>query len=481
MGLLTLVEEEFVEMPPAAVFDSFASAGGEAGWLFGARCDRVARGELVRFDLPVDGQGLGGLLQGVARIVQVRRPSRIVLEHESPWQGRLTISVRSCGPAGSLVRLAAEVPEEALRWLLRRRGALLGREAAEGEVPVGLLVSRSGPGSYFAGACENLARLAVEEVNAAGPPGGRPLRLVVADDGTSPTLGAAEAQRLVGDEGCRVVIAGVTCGTFEAIRPVVERSGALLVFSLANEGGHTHPRLFRLGERPAAQVAAAVPWLTRRLGGARWYLTGNAYCWPRAMHLHARPAVASAGGTVVGESLLPLGTRDFTPLLEDISRAGAEFVLSAFVGADEAEFERQFHDAGLRGTCATLAPALDEATREHIGERAGSGIWTVFGYFAQLPTAANRDFLDRYRARFGDLAPPVSSFSESVYEAVHLLAEAARRARGWDPAQVGQVLSKLSFDGARGPVTVRGFGHLEQPLYIARTAPDGFAVQERVV
>ena len=479
MGLLTLVEEEFVEAPPAAVFDGFACADGHAGWLFGARCDRVARGELVRFDVPLE-SGLGGLLHGVARIVSVRRPTRIVLEHESPWRGRLTLTVRAAGVGGSRIRLAAEVPEEALQWLLRRRGVLLEREAGDGEVPIGLLVSRSGPGSYFAGACENLARLAVEEVNIAGPPGGRTLRLVVADDGTSPTLGAAEAQRLVGDEGCQVVIAGVTCATFEAIRPVVERSGALLVFSLANEGGHTHPRLVRLGERPAAQLSAAVPWLTRRLGGARWYLTGNAYCWPRAMHGQARPAVAAAGGTVVGESLLPLGTRDFTPLLEDISRAGAEFVLSAFVGADEAEFERQFHDAGLRGTCATLAPALDEATREHIGARAGSGIWTVFGYFAQLATDANRDFLARYRARFGELAPPVSSFSESVYEAVHLLAEAARRARGWEPAEVGRRLATLSFDGARGRVAVRGYGHLEQPLYIARTAPDGFAVQEQV-
>jgi urea transport system substrate-binding protein len=478
VGLLTLVEEEWVAASPAAIFDSFASPGDGAGWLFGARCDDLVRGAVVRFDLPLS-SGCGGLLQGLGRIVDVRRPRRIVLEHESPWRGRLTITVTAVG-AQSRVRLVVEIPEEALQWLLRRRGVLLDPEATAGEVPIGLLVSRSGPGSYFAGACENLAQLAVEEINEAGPPGGRPLRLVVADDGTSPVLGAAEAQRLVDVEGCRVVVAGVTCGTFEAIQPVVERSGALLIFSLANEGGRTGPRLFRLGERPAAQLAAAVPWLTRHTGGTRWYLAGNAYCWPRAIHRQARPAVARAGGTVAGEVLLPLGTRDFSPLLEDIERFRAELVLSTFVGADEAEFERQFHDAGLRDRCATLAPALDEATREHIGDRAGTGIWTVFGYFAQLPSEANHLFLQRYRTRFSELAPPVSSFSESVYEAVHLAAEAAARAGSWDPTAVGHALGSLTFDGARGLVELRGPGHLEQPLYIARTAPEGFAVQDRV-
>ena len=79
--------------PAGAVFDSFAGADGQTGWLFGARCDRIARGKLVRFDLPL-GTRLGGLLQGVARIVAVRRPSRIVLEHESPWRGTIGSAAR---------------------------------------------------------------------------------------------------------------------------------------------------------------------------------------------------------------------------------------------------------------------------------------------------------------------------------------------------------------------------------------------------
>lgn len=49
------------------------------------------------------------------------------------------------------------------------------------------------------------------------------------------------------------------------------------------------------------------------------------------------------GGTGVGggEGFTPLGTRNFTPLIERILVSGADVVLSSFAGAYLAGFERQ--------------------------------------------------------------------------------------------------------------------------------------------
>jgi branched-chain amino acid transport system substrate-binding protein len=475
LGALVLANEELIKASPRTIFELFGDEAA-AGWFFGAVCDSLAEGSVVRFEFPVD-PGTGGLFQGTGRIVSVRAPHRIVIEHESPWRGRVTCTITSAGEY-SRVRLVAEVPEEAMRWLLRRRGVSLAPEAQPGEVPVGLLLSQSGPASIFVGASEQLARLAIEEINAEGPPGGRPLRLVVGDDSTSPAVGVGEARRLVEEEGCRVVITNITSATFEAVRPVIEKTGALLVFSIMNEGGPTGTRLFRLGERPSAQMAGVVPRLMAATGGRHWYLAGDDYCWPRAMHRCAHRIVHQAGGTVVGERFEPLGTRDFAPVLEAIERSGAELVLSTFVGADEVEFERQFHQAGLRERCRTFAPILDDATREHVGDRAAAGVWTVFGYFEGLPTEANRDLLGRYRARFGPHAPPPSGLSESVYETVHLVAGAARQARSWEPTDVGRILGASTFDGPRGRVRVDGPDHFEQHLYLAEAVPGGFAIRD---
>jgi branched-chain amino acid transport system substrate-binding protein len=274
------------------------------------------------------------------------------------------------------------------------------------------------------------------------------------------------------------VLTNVTSATFDAIEPLAKRAGILLVYTPVNEGGETSTRLFRLGERPGSQLQASVPTLMKTAGGRRWYLAGNDSVWPRATNRVAERVISRQGGRIVGERYERLGSRDFTPVLEDIAGSGAELVISTFVGADEAHFERQFFEAGLRDCTRTLALALDESTRQHIGDEAACGLWTAFGYFEQLPTRSNRAFLDRYRERYGWIAPPVSSISESVYEAVHLYAAAASERGGEDPQETGRRLCGRTFDGPRGKVKVAEPGRLDQSMYLAEAVPGGFAVRQ---
>jgi urea transport system substrate-binding protein len=198
--------------------------------------------------------------------------------------------------------------------------------------------------------------------------------------------------------------------------------------------------------------------------------------WPQCVHAAARRVVAEEHGQVVGEAFAPLGTRDFTPVIEAVLTSGADVVLSSFVGADLVAFERQCHAMGVRERARSLALALDEPTRERIGDAAGDGMWGVSGYFEQLPDEANKEFLHRYRQAFGAFAPPVSSISESVYESVHLYAAAARRAGEDEPRTVARELRRSRSDFPRGTVTVAGPETVRQQLFLAEATPGGFAV-----
>jgi urea transport system substrate-binding protein len=291
---------------------------------------------------------------------------------------------------------------------------------------------------------------------------------------------ALEARRLVDAEGCPVVVAATTCPAFTTASKALRGRPALLIFSAANEGGPTGDRLIRLGERPYAQLAGAVPHVMSTADGRRWFLAGSDISWPRATNACARSIIDRAGGTIVGERLMSPSSKDLAPLIGAIERSGAECVLSTFFGADAAAFEREFYWSGLRERCRTLAPALDEATLEYIGADAGTGIWSVFGYFEQLPTAENRAFLRRYRKRFGPFAPPPSSHSESVYETVHLLAAAARRARSWHPTDVGRATAASRYHGPRGPVALAGPDGLRQELFLAEATDGTYSVQRPI-
>ncbi|MHA6780784.1 ABC transporter substrate-binding protein [Pseudonocardia saturnea] len=469
MAGLALTATQRIEAPPEAVFALFG-AGSGAGWLFDAVCDRVAVGSVITLQAPIGGTPLAVL----GRISAVRAPTRIEVQVHQPWRGRLRVLFDADG-AATRVRVVADLDDTGLQWLLRRRGYPVPDEHDGGDHLVGLLTSKSGSGSVFAAPIENLAMMAVAEVNADGGILGRPLRLVVGDDGTDVVTGAAEAWRLV-HAGCRTILAATTSATFARVSAELRPAGVLLVHGIMNEGGLGGELRVQLGERPYDQLHAAVGPVMRATGGHRWFLAGNDYVWPQVVHAAARRVLAEQGASIVGEGFAPLGTRDFTPLVERILASGADLVLSSFVGADLVAFERQCHAMGVRDRCRSLALALDEPTRERIGDVAAAGTWGVAGYFEQLAGEANRSFLRRYRAAYGKFAPPVSSISEAAYESVHLYAAAARRAGENEPRTIARELRTSHSDFPRGTVTVAGPETVWQGLFVAEAVPGGFAV-----
>ncbi|GAA3087574.1 hypothetical protein GCM10010464_59310 [Pseudonocardia yunnanensis] len=472
MSRLALTAEQHVDAPPEAVFALFG-AGAGAGWVFDAVCDRVAVGAVVTLQAPMFGVAAGPV-EILGRISKVRAPSRIEIRHDQPWRGRLRVHADPDG-TGTRVRLIADLDDAGLHWLMRRRGFSVPDGAPEGTHPVGLLTSKSGSASVFASGTENLAAMAVDEINAEGGVDGRPMRLVVGDDATDPRLGTIEAWRLV-HAGCRVIMASTTSATFSRAADELRDSGVLMVQPVMNEGGSSGALRVQLGERPESQLRAAARPIMQVAGGRRWFLAGNDYVWPQVVHSTARRVLAEDGGTVVGETFAPLGTRDFAPLIEDVLNSGADVILSSFVGADLVHFERQCHAMGVRDRCRSLALALDEPTRERIGDDAAAGMWGVSGYFEELPGDVNAAFLQRYRSTYGPFAPPVSSITESVYEAIHLYAKAVRRAGADDPAGTARELRRSRDDFPRGEVAVVGPETVRQRMFVAEATRGGFLV-----
>jgi urea transport system substrate-binding protein len=469
MGSLAVIADETVTASPEAVYALFG-AGEGAGWVFAAECDQLTPGSVVTLRLPVGGTSEAVDILG--RLISLVPGRQIVVAHDQPWRGRLRVRLDRAGADSTRITVTADVDEHGVEWLSRRRGWPLPEPPDSGEYRIGLLTSKSGPGAVFAIACENVATMAVDELNADGGLCGRRVRLLVGDDSTDPAVGAAEARRLI-KSGCRVVLAGVTSATFGAVERAVGGTGIPLVHPLLNEGGGGPGHVFRWGERPAAQLEFALP-LMHSTGGRRWFLVGDDYSWSHGAHLQARRVLPRGRGMIVGERFVALGTRDFSPVIEAIGRSGADLILSTLVGADEVAFERQSFAAGLRARCRTLSLVLDESTRERVGDAAAAGLWATFGYFQQLPIRENKSFLARYCQAFGRWAPPVSSLSESVYDAVQLYAAAVRAANADDPSEVSARLHRQRVSLPRGTVTLSGPHGIRQRLHLAEATTGGY-------
>lgn len=472
MGSVGIFADHHTTMRPEAVFPQFGKPG--TGWLVDANCAAITVGTPMELRLPLAGIR-GGDITILGRVGHVTPPHRIDIVHELPWHGVVRLHFDADAQRGTRIRVIAELGDDGLSWLLRHRGVSVVDRVRPGRHGLGLLLSRSGPGSVFTVACGQLASLAVAEVNADGGINGEPLQLIVGDDATDPEIGVSEARRLI-RSGCRTILASTTSETFNAVARSLAGTGVLMVHTVMNEGGHSDALCVRLGERPADQLSAAIVPIARDTGSSHWFFAGNDYVWPRVVHQQAL-RLLDAESSIAGMAYAPLGTRDFSPIIERIQRSGADAILSTFVGTDLVAFERQCHDAGLRSECTTLALALDEPTRERIGGAAAAGMWAASGYFAELPTRLNGDFLQRYRRHAGEAAaPPVSSISEATYAAIHLYADAARRAREPEPHSISRELRATRAEFARGQVHITGPESITQDVYVAQASADGFLV-----
>lgn len=475
MSEILVVEQSSFDGSPNALFAAI-EAGRVPGW-------RLPDGEALSVGTPLSMRlaapnSLGRRhVDVLGRVSAIQWGRKLVISYHQPWQGKVTLTVTPSGSRRVCLRMVVTLAESAPAWLRRAAGEIqTGSESPadpEPAYPVGLLMSGSGAAGVFAPATENLARMAVDEINIDGGIQGLPVTLVVGDDASDASIGVAELGRLAG-LGCRTVVTNVTSATFRRLQPLARRLNATLVFTPVNEGGPRSATILKLGERPLGQLRHSVPRLMQHTSETRWFLAGNDYCWPRITNKVAQRVIRHCGGSVIGERYQRLGSTDFSRLIDAIHVSGAELIISTFVGADEVAFEQQFYAAGLRDRCQTLSLALDESTRDYIGTRAAEGLWTSFGYFEQLDTPRNREFVARYRARFGSSAPPVSSISESVYEALHLYARAQHLS--FPDGASSTRWTGLAFDGPRGPVRITEDA-LEQEMFLARATSAGFTVE----
>ena len=347
--------------------------------------------------------------------------------------------------------------------------------APSGEpVRIGILFSNSGPAGVFGPPVANIAEMIEEDVNAAGGINGRPVETFLADDATDPAVGRQAMEQLIDSDGVDVVLGTHSSATRQAAKPLAEDADVLYIYAALYEGGECSSVMFNTGEVPSQQLAPVIPWMMDQSGGRTWFLLGNDYVWPRRSFELARQYIEGAGGEVVGEEYVPLGTQDFSSVAQRIAGSGADLIFPALVGGDAIAFETQAVDFGIgQDAIPRLANIYEENVLGAMGPAVTAGMRVTLGYFKEVDSSLNRGFVDRYYERFGADAPPHMTFSSHIYDAALLYAAAANAAGTTDTAAVAAAMEGLSLTTPTGDIAITGSRHLAQPIYVAEIQSDG--------
>ena len=347
--------------------------------------------------------------------------------------------------------------------------------APSGEpVRIGILFSNSGPAGIFGQPTANIAEFIEEDINAAGGINGRPVQTYLADDATDPAVGRQAMEQLIDSDNVDVVLGTHSSATRQAAKPLAEDADVLYIYAALYEGGECSSVMFNTGEVPSQQLAPVIPWMMEQTGGQTWFLLGNDYVWPRRSFELARQYIEAAGGEVVGEEYVPLGTQDFSSVAQTIAGSGADLIFPALVGGDAIAFETQAVDFGIgQDAIPRLANIYEENVLGAMGPAVTAGMRVTLGYFKEVDSALNGEFVSRYFERFGADAPPHMTFSSHIYDAALLYAAAANAAGTTDTAAVAAAMEGLSLTTPTGDIAITGSRHLAQPIYVAEIQPDG--------
>ena len=183
-----------------------------------------------------------------------------------------------------------------------------------------------------------------------------------------------------------------------------------------------------------------------------------------------RKTFEAKGGSVVAAIRIPLATRDFAPIMQKVTDAGADTIFVFLPsGPPVLAFIKAYDGAGLRKAGVKILSTGDIVTEPDlpaIGD-AALGAMTTYHYAASHESAENKAFLAQI-AKDGDDPHEVTMAAVAAYDGAHVLYDmiAATGGKRDGRKAVAAVLGR-SWISPRGPVQINAKSrHITQNVYL---------------
>jgi len=314
-------------------------------------------------------------------------------------------------------------------------GGTLAAGADETPVKIGVLTDMSslyrdigGPGSVAA------AQMAIDDFG--GKVLGKPIRLVSADHQNKPDIGSAIARKWYSDEGVDVITDVPTSSVALSVENVSRELHRLVLFTGAGSSDITG--------RNCSPYAAHWVYDTYALahgtgsaivkqGGKNWYFITADYAFGHALERDTATVVQASGGKVLGQSLVPLDTADFSTYLLAAQSSRAQIIGLANAGQDTINSIKQAAEFGIIRGGQKLAGLLIFITDVHsLGLQTAQGLLLTSAFYWNR-NDQTRAWSRRFFAKVGHM-PTMSQ--AGVYSAIHHYLEAVQAVGSKDPDKV---------------------------------------------
>jgi urea transport system substrate-binding protein len=340
-------------------------------------------------------------------------------------------------------------------------------------IKVGLLHSLTGTMSISEVTVRDSELLAIDQINAKGGVLGKKIQPVVEDGASDWPTFAEKAQKLISQDKVAAVFGGWTSASRKAMLPVFERNKALLFYPVQYEGLEQSPYIFYTGATTNQQIVPALDYLKEQ-GKKKIFLVGSDYVFPRTANKIIKAYAAANGMQILGEEYTPLGTTEYSTVVNKLQQAKPDYVFNTLNGDSNVAFFKQLQSAGIGpDTTPVMSVSVAEEEVKAIGPKVLAGNYVAWNYYQTTDNPVNKAFVAAFKAKYG--ADKVTSDPmEAGYNAVNLWAAAVTKAGSTDVAAVKAAAGGISLDLPEGKVTIDGpTQHVYKTARIGLIKPDG--------
>jgi len=213
-------------------------------------------------------------------------------------------------------------------------------------VKVGSLNSLSGTMAISEVTVRDAIALAVEEINAAGGVLDKNIELIGEDGASEPTVFAEKAEKLISSDCVAAVFGGWTSASRKAMLPVFEGNNSLLYYPVQYEGLEASKNIFYTGATTNQQIVPALDYLKEQ-GITSLYLVGSDYVFPQTANRIIKAYAGANGMEIKGEDYTPLGSTDFSTIVNKVRTSDADAVFNTLNGDSNVAFFREYKNVGL--------------------------------------------------------------------------------------------------------------------------------------
>lgn len=347
-------------------------------------------------------------------------------------------------------------------------------------IKVGILYSTTGSSAKLEQPIVDTLLLAIEEINAQGGVLGAMLEPIIADAMSQENVYAREAQRLITKNDVAVIFGCLDSSSRKSVKPIVEKSDKMLVFAAVYEGLEYSPNIMYTGMIPNQFVLPGVAWAFENLGKT-FYLMGTSSLFSVVINEIVKIYVNTIGGTIVGESYIPIDSLDLASAIQEIKDKNPAVVINTLEVASSSSFFKLLLDlniekskVNIKDKIACMALNLYEDEIGQIGVKNLAGHYAAWSYYSGIDSAKNYEFKAKLHKRFGS-KKLINNLDELAYVSVYLWSKAVQIAGSVKSKLVKKALSEISYNAPSGLVYFDSVtNHIWRPTCIGRFSDSGF-------